>query len=486
MARWGVVFLFAAVVLAQGDDSDVLELDADTFDDAIGVPIMLVEFYAPWCGHCKRLAPEYETAATALIENDPPIILAKVDCPANTDLCGQFGVSGYPTLKIFRDGQFSADYQGPRSADGIISYMKKQAGPSVKELPGIEELRVFIENEEHSVIGFFSGNDKDAISKFKSEAAKMRDDFRFGLTTNAEALTEFNYQDQVVIFRPPAMKTKLEESEVVVAGENLKSFIEENFVGLAGVRDTDSAKFFEKKKPLAVVYFDVDYVRNSKGSNYWRNRVLKVAKDFVGEVNFAVSDKDDYTGELQALGLDSESDVVVGLYDQKGQKYAMTDKFSVDSLKSFVQQFLNDELEPYIKSEPIPDNDGPVQVVVGKNFNDIVDGKRDVLLEFYAPWCGHCKALAPKFDELGEKLKNDPNVVIAKSDATSNDYPPGYEVRGYPTIYWIPAGGKPEKYEGGREVADFIEFIKKNASNPVIVDGEEEKKKKKKKKKQEL
>ena len=48
MARWGVVFLLAAVVLAQGDDSDVLELDADTFDDAIGVPIMLVEFYAPW------------------------------------------------------------------------------------------------------------------------------------------------------------------------------------------------------------------------------------------------------------------------------------------------------------------------------------------------------------------------------------------------------------------------------------------------------
>ena len=94
------------------------------------------------------------------------------------------------------------------------------------------------------------------------------------------------------------MKTKLEESEVVVAGENLKSFIEENLyvvciiyehvcqiclfvclfvsascsVGLAGVRDADSAKFFEKKKPLAVVYFDVDYVRNSKGSNYWRNR----------------------------------------------------------------------------------------------------------------------------------------------------------------------------------------------------------------------
>ena len=53
-----------------------------------------------------------------------------------------------------------------------------------------------------------------------------------------------------------------------------------------------------------------------------------MAKDFVGEVNFAVSDKDDYAGELQALGLDGDGDVVVGLYDQKGQKYAMTEKFS--------------------------------------------------------------------------------------------------------------------------------------------------------------
>lgn len=68
------------------------------------------------CGHCKKLAPEYEVAATALISNDPPIPIAKVDCPANTQLCSQFGVSGYPTLKIFRDGKLSADYQGPRNA----------------------------------------------------------------------------------------------------------------------------------------------------------------------------------------------------------------------------------------------------------------------------------------------------------------------------------------------------------------------------------
>lgn len=71
------------------------------------------------CGHCKRLAPEYEKAATTLAADDPPIPLAKVDCPANNALCSEYGVTGYPTLKIFRGGEYSSDYQGPRSAGKI-------------------------------------------------------------------------------------------------------------------------------------------------------------------------------------------------------------------------------------------------------------------------------------------------------------------------------------------------------------------------------
>ena len=69
--------------------------------------------------------------------------------------------------------------------------------------------------------------------------------------------------------------------------------------------------------------------------------------------------------------------------------------------------------------------------MVGETFEEIVgDPEKEVLIEFYAPWCGHCKALAPKFDELGEKLKETENLVIAKLDATANHFPSVYEVRG--------------------------------------------------------
>lgn len=78
------------------------------------------------CGHCKRLKPEYAKAAEDLIRNDPPVALVKVDCTeAGKETCNKNSVSGYPTLKIFRNGEFSQDYNGPREANGKILFKKK-------------------------------------------------------------------------------------------------------------------------------------------------------------------------------------------------------------------------------------------------------------------------------------------------------------------------------------------------------------------------
>lgn len=76
--------------------------------------------------------------------------------------------------------------------------------------------------------------------------------------------------------------------------------------------------------------------------------------------------------------------------------------------------------------------------------------------------------MAPVFDELGEKL-SDEEVVIAKFDATANDVPPEFEVRGFPTLFWLPkdSKSKPMKYEGGRELDDFVDYIAKHATNEL-------------------
>lgn len=103
-----------------------------------------------------------------------------------------------------------------------------------------------------------------------------------------------------------------------------------------------------------------------------------------------------------------------------------------------------------MKSEPIPENNNePVKVAVADNFRDVVtENGKDTLIEFYAPWCGHCKKLAPTYDELAQKLAAE-DVAIVKMDATANDVPHPYDVRGFPTLYWAPKDSKdaPVKYE---------------------------------------
>ena len=75
--------------------SDVLDLTPDNFDYTVNPEsLMLVEFFAPWCGHCKALAPHYEEAATALKERG--IKVAKVNCVDEADLCQENEIKGYP------------------------------------------------------------------------------------------------------------------------------------------------------------------------------------------------------------------------------------------------------------------------------------------------------------------------------------------------------------------------------------------------------
>jgi protein disulfide-isomerase A4 len=252
----------------------------------------------------------------------------------------------------------------------------------------------------------------------------------------------------------------------------LETFFDEHSVPLVGQRTKENKDKRYEARPLVVVYYGVDFSFDYRvNTQIWRKKVLNVAND-MKDVTFAISNEEDFTEELKRVKLDdSPEEVNVIIYDDDDRRYPMEpdDEFDEEVLTEFVEKYLAGKLKPMYKSEKTPKkNKGPVKVVTANTFDEIVmDETRDIMIEFYAPWCGHCKKLTPVYKKLAKKFKDNDGVVIAKMDATANDIPNNiYKAEGFPTIYWAPAGSKkkPSKYSGGRELDDLVEYVEENST----------------------
>ncbi|CAL1268514.1 unnamed protein product [Larinioides sclopetarius] len=154
--------------------SVVIELTKENFHETVkNSDIILVEFYAPWCGHCKRLAPEYERAAKVLKDLPTPITLAKVNGIDQKELAEEYGARGWPTLFIFRKGR-KYSYEGPRDEIGIINYMKEQAKPPSEESDSYKHLKNAIGKIDTTVVGFFDSDADDFYRNFVEAGKRKR------------------------------------------------------------------------------------------------------------------------------------------------------------------------------------------------------------------------------------------------------------------------------------------------------------------------
>ena len=168
--KFALKIAIAAVVLASytvfaevedGKEDGVWVLNKDNFDQTVASnDFVLVEFYAPWCGHCKKLAPEYAKAAKELAEKKSPILLANVDATQENELAQKYGVKGYPTLKFFKNGN-PVEYTGGRTADTIVAWVEKKSGPPAVSLANPEASKKFVEDNKIAVIGFFKNKESE-------------------------------------------------------------------------------------------------------------------------------------------------------------------------------------------------------------------------------------------------------------------------------------------------------------------------------------
>ncbi|EFX05430.1 protein disulfide isomerase [Grosmannia clavigera kw1407] len=458
-----LAFALLASGITQAAASDVTQLKTDTFADFVKTnDVVLAEFFAPWCGHCKALAPEYEEAATTLKEKN--IMLAKVDCTEEADLCSTYGVEGYPTLKIFRGLDNISAYKGQRKAGAITSYMIKQSLPAVSTVTK-DNLEEFKKADKVVLVAFFKADDKASNETFTSVAEKLRDNYPFAASSDAAlAEAEGVTAPAVVLYKDfdegKSVFTDKFDEEAIQKFAKLASTPLIGEVGPETYSDYMSAGL-----PLAYIFADTAEERKQLG-----DELKPIAEKHRGVINFATIDAKTFGAHAANLNLPTDKFPSFAIQETvKNQKFPfdIEEKITLASIQPFVDDFVAGKIEPSIKSEPIPETQvGPVTVVVAKSYESIVlDDAKDVLIEFYAPWCGHCKALAPKYEDLAAQFAGSAykdKVVIAKIDATVNDVPD--EIQGFPTIKLYPAGAKnePVTYSGPRTVEDLIKFIKEN------------------------
>jgi thioredoxin domain-containing protein 5 len=381
-------------------ETDVIELTADNFAEKTKEGFWLIKFYAPWCGHCKKLAPTWDHVAKHLKGKSN---IARVDCTVHKDICATHGVQGYPTLKLFGNGEEKEKYAGPRTASGIVKYLKDKAG--LDEAVTIEDLPAPPPAKRPDA------PPAEAAPPAGPTAVVELTDADFG-TKTAEGYWFVKY------YAPWCGHCK----KLAPAWDHLSMELK----GKANIAHIDCTIHKESCAKFEVKGFPT----------------LILLKDGKQEEKYAGGRSvEDLTKFLKTKSVIAE-DVVVKAF-AGGEPAGAPPK----------------------KRDPPPpaeDDNKPTNIfkVTADNFDALSSGA--YLVKFYAPWCGHCKKLAPAWEELATNinLNKENKVTIAKVDCTKESkICQDHGVKGYPTLKLLVDGKEVAPYNGARDLAAITAFL---------------------------
>ena len=475
--RFFSIFIISLLSLSLCEDdfpveNDVIILTDSTFDKAVAkYDYLLVLFYAPWCGHCKKFHPEYEKAAKTLRKEN--LFLSKVDATVEKKLAEKFEIQGFPTVKLFIKGE-AIEYTGGRKEQEVINWMRKKTGPATKLIKSEEEIDKL--KKDNDVVLIYFGNNKNELDEY-IKVARKNEDFPFANVENEEIAKKLGIKmGTVVMFRN--FEEPQKELSKDLTSKKIEEFIDAFSSPKVMTFDEKAAQIiFGKAIPAIILYCD----KKSEKWEEYRKIMEKISEKIGGKLKVVQTDiKEGMASRLaEYIGVKDSDLPSVRIADTRVdlKKYNMEGEISEKNILKFIEDWENNKLKPHLKSAEEPkENNADVFVVVGKTYEkEVINNDKDVMLLFYAPWCGHCKALHPKYEEVAKKLKaKNPKLLMAKIDATENEVE-NINISGFPTVKFYPGNKKnkaPIDYNGDRSVDDMIKFIKTNAATPIVLDEE--------------
>lgn len=366
------------------ESSEVLHLTDGTFNSVLeNEPSLLIMFYAPWCGHCKRAKPHFVTAADKLAASGSGGKLAAVDCTKQLELSKRFGIKGFPTIKYFKDGEFAFDAGDARDEASILKFLanpQEPPPPPPPEVPWSEEVSDVVHLTE--------------------------EDFKSFLKKKKHVL--------VMFYAPWCGHCKRAKPEYGAAAADFAEDPKVEFAAVDCTTDKSVCSAFDVSGFPSIKYF---HYYNKEQKPYEGGRTHKDFVTFMSDPlsPFAGQPPPPPSAEEQWTGLDG------GL---------------------FLKHLNGDEFDQYLKY------------------------KDTVLIMFYAPWCGHCKAMKPDYALAAKELtEGGVDHVLATVDATLEpELGRRFSVSGYPTIKLFSRGEEVETYRGGRTRADIVRYVRDKAS----------------------
>lgn len=234
----------------------MLVLDEKNFEDAIKTnPFILVEFYAPWCGHCKQFAPEYAAAAKQLKQAKPPIPLAKVDATTEVKLAEEYGIRGYPTIRLFIDGR-DQEYTGGRVEGSIVTWVMKKVGPPAVQLADAAAAEAFEAENRLAVVGLF--DDATPRGPFET-AARAMEDVMFGFSTAPAVASKYQgTPPSLRMFFPHDEKTATFQGNMQ-SSEEIEAFVRAHRQPIVSNFNGETApELFSDGRPILFLFRDKD------------------------------------------------------------------------------------------------------------------------------------------------------------------------------------------------------------------------------------